>query len=56
MVYAHLAQGRNETQMAELDAALAPPEKKREVFDKINMQSMQALGMAPLIPLRKPGA
>lgn len=51
--YAALAQGRDRVQMAELESALAPPEQKRQIFDSVNAQSMQALGMAPLIPLRK---
>lgn len=53
LAYATLSQGRNSVQLAELEAALAPPEKQREIFDKVNAQSMASLGMAPLIPLRK---
>lgn len=53
LAYAALSQGRDRIQMAELEAALAPPEQKREIFDKVNAESMASLGMAPLIPIRK---
>jgi hypothetical protein len=51
LAYAQLAEGRDRAQLAELQAALAPPEQQREIFDKVNAQSMASLGMGPLIPV-----
>lgn len=63
LAYAALAQGRDRAQMAELETALAPPELKQHVLDKVNAESMAALsqamsgmGLAPVIPLKKNGA
>lgn len=36
--------------MAELEKALADPEEKQVVVDRVNMESMQSLGLQPLFP------
>jgi hypothetical protein len=43
-VYADLAANRNKVQKAELDAALAPPERKDESRDRMNAEAMRQLG------------
>ena len=53
MVYAFLADGRDEKQLMELDMALAPTAEAAQAYvDKANMEAMKALqasmgGMAP---------
>lgn len=53
MVYAFLADGRDEQQLMQLDLALAPnPEAKQKTIEKANMEAMKALqsqlgGLAP---------
>jgi hypothetical protein len=53
VVYAFLADGRDEKQLRELDMALAPtPEDAQSLVDKANMEAMKQLqasmgGMAP---------
>lgn len=52
--YASLAEGRDSAQLAELDAALAPPDLKEEMVARQNRIAMQRLaaqaGMGPLVP------
>jgi hypothetical protein len=44
VVYAYLADGRDEKQLIELDAALAPtPEIAQEAIDRQNMEAMKEL-------------
>jgi hypothetical protein len=53
VVYAILAEGRDEQQMRELELALAPDEETRQkTIEKANMEAMKALqsqlgGLAP---------
>lgn len=55
MVYAFLADGRDQQQMMELDMALAPtPEAKQERIDQANMEAMKQL-QAQLGNLAPPG-
>lgn len=50
--YATLAEGRDASQMAELDRLLTPPEDQEKAIAKMNRESMAALGLAPLIPVK----
>jgi len=54
LVFATLAEGRNTVEMAQLNAALAPPEDKEKALAQSNMAAMQQLGgmpgMTPLVP------
>lgn len=57
MVYAFLADGRDEKQLRELDMALAPtPDDAQEIVDKANMEEMKKLQtqMGGLAPPRRP--
>lgn len=49
LAYATLAEGRDRVQMAELEQALADPEEKQKVVDRLNRESMASLGIQPLI-------
>jgi hypothetical protein len=40
MTYSHLAEGRNEKQLAELDLALAPDEERQMHIDRMNAAEM----------------
>ncbi len=54
MTYAYLAEGRDEKQLLELDAALAPtPEAKQDTIDRQNMQAMQQI-QAMMADLQQP--
>jgi hypothetical protein len=50
LAYVTLAEGRDRTQLAELDALLAPPEDKERARDKMNQQAMTSLGGFALGP------
>lgn len=57
MVYALLADGRDEKQLRELDMALAPSEESAQALvDKANMEAMKQLQsqMGGLAPPRRP--
>lgn len=57
MVYAFLADRRDEKQLRELDMALAPtPDDAQEIVDKANMEEMKKLQtqMGGLAPPRRP--
>lgn len=57
MIYAFLADGRDEKQLRELDMALAPTADDAQAFiDKANMEAMKQLQsqMGGLAPPRRP--
>lgn len=55
MAYAHLAEGRNDVQMAELQSLLAGPAEQERILNEMNRRSQQALmaTMQPLVPPRR---
>ena len=50
LAYATLAEGRNRAQLAELETLLADPKDKQEAIDRMNAESMSALGIGLIAP------